>query len=153
MPPRKARVASKLSDPIAQRIRDAEKKLSPVKSDRIGYDEGTYVKIADIVESGRIGKKFEVLREALRTGIDVLHGELSMSIGGPVPMNTANLPAVARDVYAAAPLPPDDEQLALPIDDDDLAEPAAPPGFIFRPGIGYVPGIANEEDEDEDAAT
>ena len=52
MPPSRKPRASKPSDPIALRIREAEKRLSPVRSDRIGYDEATYAKLADLEARG-----------------------------------------------------------------------------------------------------
>jgi hypothetical protein len=164
MPPSRKPRASKPSDPIALRIREAEKRLSPVRSDRIGYDEATYAKLADLVESGRIGKRFEVLREALRTGMDVLHGELSLAEGQPLPIR-GQLPQspylvpdaqnplllAARD-FVPAPRHPDEQELPLTLGDDgDIPEPPAPPGFVYKKGVGYVPGVANDDEDDDDA--
>ena len=68
----KPRKRSQLS-PLQQRIRDAERKNSPIGTERVGIDEEGYEMVAVLCERG-FGKKAEVLRQALASGLRAMKG-------------------------------------------------------------------------------
>ena len=59
--------------PLQQRIRDAERKNSPIGTERVGIDEEGYEMVAVLCERG-FGKKAEVLRQALASGLRAMKG-------------------------------------------------------------------------------
>ena len=59
--------------PLQQRIRDAERRNSPIGTERVGIDEEGYEMVAVLCERG-FGKKVEVLRQALASGLRAMKG-------------------------------------------------------------------------------
>jgi hypothetical protein len=80
MAPKKKRapVNAELTE-VRERIRAAEKKFAPIVREQVGLDAESFATVGTLVERG-LGRKPEVLRQALETGLRVL---LAGSAGDP----------------------------------------------------------------------
>lgn len=116
--------------PLQQRIRDAERKNSPIGTERVGIDEEGYEMVAVLCERG-FGKKVEVLRQALASGLRAMKGASDpepepdwSAVPDPIVAQNVWVPPTLGVQFSTTPIitPPSQQRLLEESEETEAAE-------------------------------